>query len=169
MTGSKIYTRDRLEGNLKPAASGWVSLTGISGLPSSKPDGSFEWQIVSAEEKERKQVLSTEESSVEEIVGSSSKWLLWLEAVFHGVWWHTDTRWWQRTCQTARSRQWYSPVNSLHTEVKLRSWRENTTSPAVSSQNPREEEKELCIALLHTWTLPLEHWLVRRRAREKNG
>lgn len=32
----------------------------------------------------------------------------------------------------------------------LRSWRENTASPAVSSQNPREEEKELCTVLPQT-------------------
>lgn len=30
----------------------------------------------------------------------------------------------------------------------LRSWRENPTSPAVLSQNPKEEKRELCTLLI---------------------
>lgn len=83
--------------------------------------------------KGKKQVLSTEESSVEEIVTSSRKWLRWLETGFaahvHGVWWNTGTRWCQRSCQTVRSGQWYWPINFLHTKIaNLRSWRENATA-----------------------------------------
>lgn len=41
-------------------------------------------------------------------------------------------------------------VRILYTQVaKLRSWRENTSSLAVSSQTPKEKEKQMSTVLLY--------------------
>lgn len=120
--------------------------------------------------KERKQELMIEESSIEEIVMPSRKRALWLETGFveqvHGVWWHTGTQWCQRTCPNTRSWQSNQPPDRSCCAQELEG-KPHQFCSVISK--PKGTKKELCTVLPQAWWMLLEHWLVHRRERQKDG